>query len=95
MLLEHDIDIVIGSETHLDRHIHDGEILPQTYVCYRKDRDDGWGGVIIIAKKSLITEEVYRSKSSEMIAIKIETFQKPVIIAACYRPPKYLSLIHI
>ena len=88
ILLEHDIDIVIGSESHLDPHINDSEILPPTYVAYRRDRGDGWGGVIIIAKATLITELVHSSKSAEFIAIKVESYQKPVIIAACYRPPR-------
>ena len=87
-LSENNVDIVIGSETHLDKSIKDAEFLPPTYKCYRKDRDDTKGGVIIIAKKNLITEEVIKSNKCELIAIKVQTHKKPVIIAACYRPPK-------
>ncbi|XP_066931888.1 uncharacterized protein [Clytia hemisphaerica] len=82
------VDIVIGSETHLDSSIKDSEFIPPTYKCYRRDRDDAKGGVIIIAKKDLVIEEVKKSKKCEFIAIKVQTHQRPVIIAACYRPPK-------
>ena len=50
--------------------------------------DDSKGGVIIISKKNLITEEVKKSKKCELIAIKVQTYKQPVIISACYRPPK-------
>ena len=39
-LLDNNIDIVIGSETHLDASIKDAEFLPPTYKCYRRDRND-------------------------------------------------------
>ena len=87
-LLEDNVDIVIGSETHLERSIKDNEFLPPPYKCYRRDRPDTKGGVIIIAKRNLITEEVLNSKKCELLAIKVQTHKKPVIIAACYRPPK-------
>ena len=55
-LMENDIDVVLGSESHLSPSINNSEIVPPLYTAYRKDRDDGWGGVIIIVKKSLIVE---------------------------------------
>ena len=87
-LFEDQVDIVIGSETHLDKSINKAEFLPPTYKCYRRGCDDAKGGVIIIVKKNLITEEVMNSKKCELIAIKVTTHKHPVIIAACYRPPK-------
>ena len=72
-LLEEDIDIVIGSETHLDACHKSTELLPPAYKCYRRDRIDTKGGVIIIVKKELITEEVKQSDSCELISIKIQT----------------------
>jgi len=76
-LLENNIDVVIGSGTHLDANIKDAEFLPLTYKCYRRDRNDSKGGVIIIAKKELVTEEVKKSKTCELIAIKIPTRKHP------------------
>ena len=57
------------------------------YTSCRTDRADGWGGVIIITKKNL-TVEMKIPKECEMVAITVETNQKPVIFASCYRPPK-------
>ena len=82
MLLENKIDIVLGSETHLRPHISDNEFLHPSYACYRRDRDDGFGGAIIITKKDLIVEE-----TCEFPAIKIQTYRLPVIVATAYRPP--------
>ena len=79
-------NVIIGSET-LDPSIGDSEFLPPGYTCFRRDREDGWGGVIIITKISLIAEEIFKSKETECIAIKIETLDKPVIVVSAYRPP--------
>ena len=86
VVLQNDIDIVIGSETHLDPSISDHEFIPHSYTCYRRDRKDAKGGVIIIVKNELITEQILTSKTSEVLAIKIQTHSKPLIIVACYRP---------
>lgn len=82
-----DIDVVIGCETHLNPNISDTEILHPAYTCYRNDREDGYGGVIIISKKELIVEEVSNSKSCEFLAVKIETHCHPLLLATAYRPP--------
>ena len=87
-LFENNIDVVIGCETHLDPCIHDSEFLPLNYTCFRRDRKDGWGGVIMIIKNELIAEQITSSMHSEIVAVKITTHRQPIIIAACYRPPK-------
>ena len=40
-------DIVIDSETWLNSLILDNEIMPKNYKPYRRDHDDGYGGVLI------------------------------------------------
>ena len=60
-LSERSHDIVIASETFLDPSIKDSEIKLQGYIAYRNDHKDGWGGVAIFAKSSLITDQVYKS----------------------------------
>lgn len=87
-LLDGDVDVVLGCETKLGPNIFDKEILPQNYECCRHDRDRHGGGVIIIYKNDLKVELVYRAKSSEFIACKVEcTGKKPLIVCAAYRPP--------
>ena len=86
-LIENDVEIVLGSETHLSPSVNSAEVLPPMYTSYRRDRADGWVGVIIISKKKLTVEEIKINKECEMVAIKVETYQKPAIFASCYRPP--------
>ena len=73
-VLENNIDVVIGCETHLDPSIHDSEFLPQNYSSFRRDRNDGWGGDIIIVKNSFIVEQITSSLLSEFVAVKITTY---------------------
>ena len=87
MLLDNKIDIVLGSETHLKPHISDNEFLHPSYTCYRRDRDDGFGGAIIITGKDLIVEEIVKSETCEFLAIQIQTHSQPLILATAYRPP--------
>ena len=65
IIINEDIDIVLGSETHLTPCITDSEILNPKYKCYRRDRGDGYGRVIIISitKKDLLVEEITNATS--------------------------------
>ena len=87
-LVENNIDVAIGCETHLHPCIHDSEFLPLNYTCFRIDRKDGWGGIIIIIKNELTAEQTTSSVFSEIAVVKITTHRQPITIAACYRPPK-------
>ena len=62
------------------------------YTSYRCDQADAWGEVIIITKKNLTVEEIKISKECEMVAIKGETYQKPVIFASCTGLLKALTM---
>ena len=42
-LTANNIDILLGSETHLSNNIMNSEILPPNYTAVRKDRNDGYG----------------------------------------------------
>ena len=44
---EHQADIVIGCESHLDNSFSNQEIFPPQYVVMRKDRCIGGGGVFL------------------------------------------------
>ena len=85
ILTSSNIDLLIGSETHLSCNIKNSEFIPSNYQAFRKDRNDGYGGVIIIAKNSLIIEQINCPGNAEIVAVKVETFQKPIIISSCYR----------
>ena len=74
------------------------EIVPTTYTVYRKDRTDGYGGVLI-AIKSIINHEILDSDPRlEAQFLKVSTVDKtPLIIASVYRPPnrdiEYMELM--
>ena len=88
MLYRSNTDTELCTVTHLDPSIKDCEFLPKGYESFRRDCSDGWGGVIIIYKNTLICDEVYKSKKTELIAVKVETYQKPVVLYAAYSPPR-------
>ena len=85
-LSTNNVDVLLGSETHLSVNINDSEILPENYVAVRKDRIDGYGGVIVIYNKDLLVEEIQHEKG-EMVSIKVATYEKPILLTACYRSP--------
>ena len=65
------------------------KFLPYGYTAFRRDRTDGWGGVLLIVKNKLICEQISISEGPELVAIKIQTYRHLLIVAACYHPPKY------
>ena len=44
ILSHHNIDIILGCESHIDESFLSAEILPNTYKIIRKDRSLGGGG---------------------------------------------------
>lgn len=51
VLLSHDPDILIVTETWLHEGIESTEVVPPSYNIIRKDRQSRGGGVAIIIKK--------------------------------------------
>ena len=83
-----DPDILIGTETWLNQTITDNEIFPPGYSLLRKDRQDGYGGVLLAIKSDMIHEPIATPIQLEMTATKIHlNNNKHIIIAAIYRPP--------
>ena len=42
-----------------------------------------------IPKTNLFCEQINISEGPELVAIKIQAYKHPLIVAACYRPQKY------
>jgi hypothetical protein len=81
-------DIFAGCETWLNKNIGTSEILPPGFVGYRKDRPDGYGGVMIAVSNKLISEQIHIDTQDEVLAVKIQTnTASPLIIISAYRPP--------
>ena len=81
-------DIVLANETWLKPEVFSSEIMPPGYnPPIRRDRADGYGGVLLAIKKDLIGSEVKLETSSELVASKIELYkQQPLIVISGYRP---------
>ena len=80
-------DIILACETWLKPDIHDSEIIPADleYEIFRKDRKDGYGGVMIGVKRQLVYEHVPTSENSELVAVKVTCKHTSVIVASLYR----------
>lgn len=50
-------DVILGCETWLRSTITTQEVMPPGYVTYRNDRSDGYGGVVVAVKDTLISSE--------------------------------------
>ena len=72
------------------------EIIPPGYEVYRKDRHDGYGGVLVIVKSCYISSIVDVNIHSELIAVHIEDVDdnSSFEVASFYRQPKIL-ITHI
>jgi len=80
-------DIIFGCETWLKPTITNGELFPPEYNVYRKDRDDGYGGVLLGIHSTLNSHQLDIQTQAEFVAVKIVTDRQPVIIGSLYRPP--------
>ena len=82
-------DILFGCETWLNPNITDNEILPENtgYNIFRKDRKDGYGGVMLAIKAEIVSELVDIDTPCECIARKINrNTRDSLIVATIYRP---------
>jgi len=88
MLDNYTPDIIIGCKTWLNSSILDNEIIPINYKLYRRDRDDGYGGVLISISSSLSSEPVDIDTLCEVCAVSIHlSHSQELIVIGAYRPP--------
>ena len=57
LLMTHKPDIVLGTESFLNKTFTNSEIFPAGYTAIRNDRDCNGGGVFIAYRKELILNE--------------------------------------
>ena len=87
-------DIVIATETWLTDGVHhDGEIgeinrFSHDYKIYRRDRKDGYGGVLVAIKNDIISSRADELETdAEMVWVQISiTGMKTLYICGMYRP---------
>lgn len=77
----------MGTETWLNSSLKSCEIFPANYTVFRKDRTDGYGGVLL-AIKSLPAHHIdYLDVDAELIWVRIELVdRRPLFVGAYYNP---------
>ncbi|XP_072178279.1 uncharacterized protein [Diadema setosum] len=91
-------DIVLGTETWLKENITSSELFPDGYTIVRRDRSDGYGGVLIALKENIIFEQLSVEEAVEAILVKIPvTGNKYLLVGVIYRPPssgtEYMDMV--
>jgi len=88
MIEESQPDVMIISETWLSPDILNSEFFPVGYGISRKDRADGYGGVLIAYRNGITCSDIHIDSSAEIVACKITLVNRQsVIICSVYRPP--------
>ena len=82
-------DIIIANETWLKPTIHTSEVMPPGFNTLRKDRADGYGGVLLAVSREFTDNQITTDTDKEIIATKISTECKKtsLVIVSVYRPP--------
>ena len=57
-LINNDIDIIIGTESHLTETFQNSEIFPNNFHTYRKDRNNYGGGVFVSTKDTVHSSQI-------------------------------------
>ena len=73
MCYSSDFTIICLTETWLADHVSDGEILPNGFVLYRKDRTKCGGGVFIAVKSCVPSSLVPSPPDLEVISVEVGT----------------------
>ena len=83
------VDLLCGTESHLNESILNSKVFPTNYHVYRKDRNiHGGGGVFILVKSSIPSSQVKCNTSIELIWVRIHNnTDNDIIIGSFYCPP--------
>lgn len=87
IVIAHNPEIIVITETWLNSDIGDYEITPSGYCILRNDRDTRGGGVAIIFKDSLELLRLPDIIGIECVVVKVILKECALIIGGFYRPP--------
>ena len=80
--------LIFGCESWLSPSVHNAEVFPPNFNIYRRDREDGYGGVFIACHNTIVSHEIPYSGTQEVITCKIKLSNTQSLIAcSVYRPP--------
>ncbi|KXJ07594.1 hypothetical protein AC249_AIPGENE23028 [Exaiptasia diaphana] len=84
------LDVIFGTESHLDPTINSAEIFPDQYDIYRKGRNIHCGGVFLAIKKSIFYSIPFNSFDFDCEVFWLNLLVNggnPMFIGVFYRPP--------
>ena len=83
-----DPSIILGTETWLTPQVSSSEIFPPNYEVIRKDRKDGYGGVLIAVKKDYTANIIEDNSSNECSFVRLNLGpHTSLFVGSVYRPP--------
>ena len=88
------VDIILGTESHLDDSIANSEIFHGPYQIYHKDRNIYGGGVFILLNNNIPSSQVMINSLCEAVWVQIHTGDHTsMILGSFYCPPQSLVSI--
>ena len=82
-------DIIFGTESWLKPDILSSEVFPVGHSVYRRDRSDGYGGVLVTCREHLISCSLeIENNHCELVAYQVKLLNNGnLIVYSAYRPP--------
>jgi Endonuclease-reverse transcriptase len=90
----HSADIAGINETWLKKGMHDHEFISNSYMVFRKDREKGRaGGVLLAIRPHLQPKRVQELElpNTEIVWVKIKADKMTILIGSAYRAPNLSS----
>ncbi len=89
LTIEHQPDIILGCESHLDDSFASPEVFPDNFDIIRKDRSIGGGGVfLVVSNKLSMCEEPLLDADAELVWARLQFSRGPELyLCSYYRPP--------
>ena len=81
-----DFTFICLTETWLSENVSDGEILPNGFVFYRKDRPTRGGGVLIAVKSAVPSSSLPSPTDIEVISVEVG-INHDLVLCSIYVPP--------
>jgi len=84
----HNVDLFIGTESHLDGTILDSEIFPKNYQVNRKNRNRHGGGVFILVRTDIPSSLLHQDVKLKLLWVHLHATNKQNIILGSFYCPQ-------
>ena len=89
LITEHQPDLILGCESHLDNSFVSSEVFPDGFSISRKDRSIGGGGVFVaVSSRLAMCDEPLLDADTELVWVGLQFLREPPLyLCSYYRPP--------